>query len=43
MKVDEKTSVVFGMPKAAIACGGVAKVLPLSGIAQEVLRYWQCS
>lgn len=35
---DEATSVVFGMPKEAIARGGVEKALPLEAIAREVLR-----
>ncbi len=35
---DEKSCVVFGMPKEAIALGGVDKVLPLERIAPEVLR-----
>ncbi len=35
---DEATSVVFGMPKEAIAHGGVDKVVPLEQIAREVLR-----
>ena len=35
---DEKSCVVFGMPKEAIALGGVDKVLPLDRIALEVLR-----
>ncbi|MEW6500322.1 MAG: protein-glutamate methylesterase/protein-glutamine glutaminase [Thermodesulfobacteriota bacterium] len=35
---DEKSCVVFGMPKEAIALGGVDKVLSLDRIAQEVLR-----
>jgi len=35
---DEATSVVFGMPKEAIARGCVDKVVPLSQIAQELLR-----
>jgi two-component system chemotaxis response regulator CheB len=34
---DEATSVVFGMPKEAIARGGVDKVLPLEHIAREIL------
>ena len=34
---DEATCVVFGMPKEAIARGGVDKVLPLDQIAREVL------
>lgn len=35
---DEKSCVVFGMPKEAITMGGVEKVLPLEKIAPEVLR-----
>ncbi len=34
---DEDSCVVFGMPKEAIAVGGVDEVLPLSGIAGRVL------
>jgi two-component system chemotaxis response regulator CheB len=33
---DEKSCVVFGMPKEAIARGGVDKILPLNQIAHEV-------
>lgn len=35
---DEATSVVFGMPKEAIACGGVDEVLPLGAIAERILK-----
>jgi two-component system chemotaxis response regulator CheB len=35
---DEATSVVFGMPKAAIEYGAAATVLPLSAIAQSALE-----
>jgi two-component system chemotaxis response regulator CheB len=35
---DEATSVVFGMPKEAIARGGVEKIAPLEHIAREILR-----
>lgn len=35
---DETTSVVFGMPKAAIDAGIVHRVLPLSGIAPHLRR-----
>jgi len=35
---DEASSVVFGMPKEAIAAGGVDVVVPLERIAQELLR-----
>jgi two-component system chemotaxis response regulator CheB len=34
---DEATSVVFGMPKEAIAHGGVDRVVPLDHIAREIL------
>ncbi|HVR82744.1 MAG TPA: chemotaxis protein CheB, partial [Planctomycetota bacterium] len=34
---DEETSVVFGMPKAAIATGSVEDVLPLQAIASRIL------
>ena len=35
---DEKTCVVFGMPKEAIARGGASCVRPLDEIAQEILK-----
>ena len=35
---DEATSVVFGMPKEAIARGCVDRIVPLSAIAPELLR-----
>lgn len=38
---DEATSVVFGMPKEAIARGGVQHVLPLSDIPNAILRLAQ--
>lgn len=34
---DEATSVVFGMPKEAIARGGVDKVAPLDQLAREIM------
>ncbi len=34
---DEATSVVFGMPKEAIAHGGVDRVVPLDQIAREIM------
>jgi two-component system chemotaxis response regulator CheB len=34
---DEATSVIFGMPKEAIACGGAEMVLPLPRIASELM------
>ncbi|MBF0454712.1 MAG: chemotaxis response regulator protein-glutamate methylesterase [Magnetococcales bacterium] len=38
---DEKSCIVFGMPKEAIKHGGVDSILPLNKIAQEVLK--QCA
>jgi len=35
---DEETSVVFGMPKEAIAAGGAGEVLPLDHIPRAILR-----
>lgn len=35
---DEKTSIVFGMPKEAIEMGGIDKVLPIDKIAEEILN-----
>lgn len=35
---DEATCVVFGMPKEAIKRGAATKVLPLQGIAEEIVR-----
>jgi two-component system chemotaxis response regulator CheB len=35
---DEETSVVFGMPKEAIARGAAMRVLPLEAIAGEIVR-----
>ena len=36
---DEKTSVVFGMPKAAIALGGAECILPLERVAKTILDF----
>lgn len=36
---NEKTCVVFGMPKVAIELGGVDAVLPLNKIAQKALQF----
>lgn len=33
---DRETSIIFGMPQAAAACGGVDRVLPLSAIASNI-------
>ncbi len=35
---DEKSSVVFGMPKAAIDAGAVDKILPLDSIPREIIK-----
>ncbi len=35
---DEKSCVVFGMPRAAIECGGASKVLPLNRIAEQIIN-----
>jgi len=35
---DEASCVVFGMPNEAIKLGGADVVLPLDGIADEVMR-----
>jgi two-component system chemotaxis response regulator CheB len=35
---DEATSIVFGMPKEAIARGCVDKIVALGDIAREMLR-----
>ncbi|NLD99078.1 MAG: chemotaxis response regulator protein-glutamate methylesterase [Fibrobacter sp.] len=37
---DAESCVVFGMPKEAIAAGGVSKVLPLNKIAEEIIRMY---
>jgi two-component system chemotaxis response regulator CheB len=36
---DEATCVVFGMPREAIAVGAVDAVLPIDGIAADVLGH----
>ncbi len=38
---DEKTSIVFGMPKEAINLGAADKILPLDRISAEVLNWVQ--
>jgi len=35
---DEESCVVFGMPKEAIKRGGAERVVPLSAVAQEILK-----
>lgn len=39
---DEASCLIYGMPKAAKAAGGVMKELPLDKIAQEILD-WSCT
>jgi len=34
---DEESCVVYGMPKEAVKCGAVEKVVPLSAIAREIM------
>jgi two-component system chemotaxis response regulator CheB len=36
---DEASCVVFGMPKEAVAAGGVREVLPLKNIARRTMEY----
>ncbi|MDO9542772.1 MAG: chemotaxis-specific protein-glutamate methyltransferase CheB [Kiritimatiellia bacterium] len=36
---DKKTSVVFGMPKAAAECAAALKIMPIDRIAQELIYY----
>ncbi|GAA0755191.1 chemotaxis response regulator protein-glutamate methylesterase [Ideonella azotifigens] len=35
---DEESCVVFGMPKEAIKRGGVERIVPLGGVAQEIMK-----
>ncbi|MPN47733.1 Chemotaxis response regulator protein-glutamate methylesterase [bioreactor metagenome] len=35
---DQSTAVVFGMPKSAIELGVIDKVVPLTGVAAEIVR-----
>lgn len=35
---DEKSSIVFGMPKAAIATNCIDKIVPLNNIADEIMK-----
>ena len=37
---DEESCVVFGMPREAIALGGVSEVVPLTDIGLHLLRYF---
>jgi two-component system chemotaxis response regulator CheB len=38
----EESAVIFGMPQEAIRTGAVDKVLPLGGMAQEILDRCRC-
>jgi two-component system chemotaxis response regulator CheB len=38
---DEESCVVFGMPKEAIAHGGVEKVVSLNHISREIMHWYQ--
>jgi two-component system chemotaxis response regulator CheB len=38
---DEESCVVFGMPKEAIACGAVEKVVSLAQIPREIMLWYQ--
>ena len=40
---DEKSCVVFGMPKEAIRSGGVDIVTPLKDIPNEIFRLFDCT
>ncbi|MCW8853571.1 MAG: chemotaxis response regulator protein-glutamate methylesterase [Gammaproteobacteria bacterium] len=40
---DEKTSVVWGMPGAAVKLDAVEKVVPLNKVADEIIKYCQRS
>ncbi|MGD0058509.1 MAG: chemotaxis response regulator protein-glutamate methylesterase [Verrucomicrobiia bacterium] len=39
MAQDEATSVVYGMPREAVACGAACETVPLERIAEELLRH----
>jgi two-component system chemotaxis response regulator CheB len=38
---DERSSVVYGMPRAAVELGAVSRVLPLEQIASELAGFWK--
>jgi len=38
---DEESCVVFGMPKEAVACGAVEKIVPLGQISREIMLWHQ--
>jgi two-component system chemotaxis response regulator CheB len=40
---DEESCVVFGMPKEAIACGAVEKVVSLHQIPREIMNWYQAA
>ncbi len=39
---DEATSLIYGMPRAALECGALGTVLPLDAIASHVLELCRC-
>lgn len=39
---DEESCIVFGMPKEAIACGAAEIVVPLSDVANTLIKFAQC-
>ncbi len=36
---DEATSTIFGMPKAAIESGAIDKIVPITSMAEEILKH----
>lgn len=36
---NEETCVVYGMPKSAVATGAIDKIVPLSSIAKEIIKF----
>lgn len=40
---DEETSVIYGMPRAAVAAGGVKEILPLPGIGARLRQLFMSS
>jgi two-component system chemotaxis response regulator CheB len=36
---DEASCVVYGMPRVAVARGGVDRTVPLHGIAEQILKF----
>jgi two-component system, chemotaxis family, protein-glutamate methylesterase/glutaminase len=40
---DENSSTVYGMPNAAVLCGAVKSIVPLTSLASEILKMWHGS